>query len=880
MKRARVNKQKGGPVLKETVQVFCRVRPHPSSQASTNETACLRIAPPCHIHLLPPSSANRNVPTRELQYTFKHVFSEIASQKDVFEEVALPLIKGLLAGKSSLLFTYGVTGSGKTYTMTGTLQDGGIMPRCFDAIFDSISECQAKRNIFKPDKLNGFEILSEGDADFEGELQARIATAKMHKLEKKNSDPDLAQRVRDQSYALPVEPDFCYAVFITYIEIYNNSVYDLLEDIYEDNNTRIRPLNSKIVREDSNHNMFVHGVNEIEVTSTDEAFEAYFYGQKRRRIAQTALNAESSRSHSVFNIRLVQAPANERGNGVDLLKKYIIVSQLSLVDLAGSERTNRTKNTGMRLKEAGNINNSLLTLRLCLELLRENQNGGNKMIPYRDSRLTHLFRNFFDGDGQVSMIICVNPLVEECEETMQVLKFAESSQEIVTTVQTPLRPANVATPGRKRTHEAYDHAARDFLEDKRARGDFRSQSLPDLLENVPDVRILDFANKENFTEFKSKLENVKSQMESVRKWDFTSLRHKIVKFERDTYVAVNQSKTLEQQCQLERDRVSTLENRIQLSEREQMKLKRKLEEAENSVKKLKGDLAAKDVLIKRKNLEQEKAKEEFSNKMVQAQDKLNREVERKLKSQRAAWESEMKHQEGRIRMARQVLSNEAKMDLPAYATPSRSRVPPSKSVESIPSSLKGVSVAGVKSTLFNSTPSVTAVTNAPNHQFSGVGNTPRPTARKGVPVVNRRYRRSRSVDNDVWLEHRPVHEVPTNTVMQPVMSRRKSVTQLTDSKDVTEKANKYCLLTQNQDSDGDLETRLYKGDVIPTAGGGAQVTFNDVEVLKQVSPSGSPTRKTPMQIRQDLEAACAQSTESYRFPHQTRSHTQSRRRQD
>ncbi|KAF6214487.1 hypothetical protein GE061_009230 [Apolygus lucorum] len=851
MKRARINKQKGGLVLKEAVQVFCRVRPHPSSQLPAVESACLRIAPPCHIHLLPPSSTNRNVPTRELQYTFKHVFEETASQKEVFEEVALP-------------------------PNSGSPRREKFPPLHLRGYWD-ISECQAKRNVFKPDKLNGFEILSEGEGHSEEDLQARIAAAKIHKLEKKNSDPDLAQRIKDEMYALPVDPDFCYAVFITYIEIYNNSVYDLFEDIFEDNNTRIRPPNSKIVREDSNHNMFVHGANEIEVTSTDEAFEAYFYGQKRRKIAQTALNAESSRSHSVFNIRLVQAPANEQGNGVDPLKKNIIVSQLSLVDLAGSERTNRTKNTGLRLKEAGNINNSLLTLRLCFELLRENQNGGNKMIPYRDSRLTHLFRNFFDGDGQVSMVICVSPLVEECEETMQVLKFAESSQEIVTTVQTPLRPANFTSSGRKRTHEGYDLAVREFQDDKRARGDFRTQSLPDLLETIPDIRIVDFTNEENTAEFKRNLESLKSRMESARNWDFTSLRQKIVKFERDTYVAVNQSKTLEQQCQIERDRVSTLENRIQISEREQMRLKRKLEEAENSVKKLKGDLAAKDVLIKRKTAEQEKTKEEFTNKMVHVQEKLNREVERKLKSQRVALESEMKHQEGRIRMARQVLANEAKMELPSYATPSRSRVPPSKSVESIPSSLKGVSVAGVKSTLFNSTPSVTAVISAPNPQFSGVGNTPRPTARKGVPVVNRRYRRSRSVENDVWLEHRPLHEVPTNTVMQPVMSRRKSVTQLTDSKDVTEKANKYCLLTQNQDSDGDLETRLYKGDVIPTAGGGAQVTFNDVEVLRQVSPSGSPTRKTPKQIRQDLETACAQSDEPHRFPKPTRSNTHVRR---
>jgi len=98
-------------------------------------------------------------------------------------------------------------------------------------------------------------------------------------------------------------------------------------------------------------------------------------------------------------------------------KKTITISQLSLVDLAGSERTNRTKNTGQRLREAGNINNSLMTLRNCLEILRDNQLSGNcKKVPYRDSKVTHLFKNYFDGEGQVRMIICVNPRAEDYDE--------------------------------------------------------------------------------------------------------------------------------------------------------------------------------------------------------------------------------------------------------------------------------------------------------------------------------------------------------------------------------------------------------------------------------------------------------------------------------
>ena len=106
---------------------------------------------------------------------------------------------------------------------------------------------------------------------------------------------------------------------------------------------------------------------------------------------------ESSRSHSVFNIRLVSIPLDPLGEGLLHDARALTVSQLALVDLAGSERTNRTGNTGERLAEAGKINQSLMTLRKCIEVLRENQSGGtDKNVPYRESRITHLFRNYFE----------------------------------------------------------------------------------------------------------------------------------------------------------------------------------------------------------------------------------------------------------------------------------------------------------------------------------------------------------------------------------------------------------------------------------------------------------------------------------------------------
>lgn len=99
--------------------------------------------------------------------------------------------------------------------------------------------------------------------------------------------------------------------------------------------------------------MFVYGAKEVEVRNPKEALEAFYRGQKRRRVAETQLNHESSRSHSVFNIRLVRcSPADELE--VDQ-SKSCVVSQLALVDLAGSERTSRTGNTGDRLREAGKL---------------------------------------------------------------------------------------------------------------------------------------------------------------------------------------------------------------------------------------------------------------------------------------------------------------------------------------------------------------------------------------------------------------------------------------------------------------------------------------------------------------------------------------------
>lgn len=450
-------------LVKDPVQVFCRIRP----MQCESDLSCIRVVSSSTVALIPPESAvnYKIMSNKETQYVFKHIFDVDSTQHEAFTTVAQPLVEGLVKGRNGLLFSYGVTGSGKTYTMTGNKQNRGIMPRCLDVLFKTISDYQAKKFVFKPDRLNGFEILSEADAMLERQTELN---SRLTRLERKDTDIEIASRASTDISALyGLDEDNSFAVFISYVEIYNNSVYDLLEVT----TNRNQPLQTKIIREDSDKNMFVHGVTEMEVKSVEEALNAFHTGQKRKRMGHTVLNAESSRSHSVFTIRLVQAPVDQLGEYIVQDRNKITVSQLSLVDLAGSERTNRTKNTGQRLREAGNINNSLMTLRNCLEILRENNmTGAFKKVPYRDSKLTHLFKNFFDGEGHVKMVVCINPRSEDYDESAQVMKFAEITQEVQIARQTPMKPTMDygLTPGRRKANQLFRQAMAHLEENGRS----------------------------------------------------------------------------------------------------------------------------------------------------------------------------------------------------------------------------------------------------------------------------------------------------------------------------------------------------------------------------------------------------------------------------
>ncbi|KAM4593886.1 kinesin-like protein KIF23 isoform 3-T3 [Odontesthes bonariensis] len=472
--------KKASNIEKDPVGVYCRIRP----LGTEDKECCIEMISSSTIQLHAPDGlkANRNGEYKETQYSFKKVFGINTTQMELFEDVAKPLVKDLIHCKNGLLFTYGVTGSGKTFTMTGSPGEGGLLPRSLDMLFNSIGPFQAKRYVLKPDDKNGIEIQGQVDALLERQKRDSQQSVPKTPSSRQKADPEFADMISPEEACRSesVDEDCSYSVFVSYIEIYNNYIYDLLEDAPFDP-IRQKPPQSKILREDQNHNMYVAGCTEVEVKSTEEAFEIFWKGQKKRRIANTQLNRESSRSHSVFTVKLAQAPLDADGDHILQDKSQVNVSQLCLVDLAGSERTSRTRAEGSRLREAGNINQSLMTLRTCMEVLRENQMcGTNKMVPYRDSKVTHLFKNYFDGEGKVRMIVCVNPKADDYEETMLVMRFAEMTQEVE--VARPVdRPIYSLPAGRRHRNQAFKNELSSRLQE---RGGPSNADDPDLMNQL------------------------------------------------------------------------------------------------------------------------------------------------------------------------------------------------------------------------------------------------------------------------------------------------------------------------------------------------------------------------------------------------------------
>uniref|UniRef100_A0A669DUZ7 Kinesin-like protein n=1 Tax=Oreochromis niloticus TaxID=8128 RepID=A0A669DUZ7_ORENI len=870
----------------DPVGVYCRVRP----LGAEDEECCIEVISSTTIQMHTPEGfkTNRNGEYKETQYSFKKVFGVSVSQMELFEHVAKPLVDDLIHGKNGLLFTYGVTGSGKTFTMTGSPGQGGLLPRSLDMIFNSIGPYQAKRYVFKTDEKNGMEIQTEVDALLERQRRDNNFSVPKTPSTRLKADPEIADMIKPEEASKldGVDDDSSYSIFVSYVEIYNNYIYDLLEETQEDA-IKPKPPQSKILREDQNHIMYVAGCLEVEVKSAEEAFQVFWRGQKKRKVANTRLNRESSRSHSVFIIKLAQAPLDADGDNVLQDKNQISVSQLCLVDLAGSERTGRTGAEGTRIREAGNINQSLLNLRTCIEILRENQMcGTNKMVPYRDSKITHLFKNYFDGEGKVRMVVCVNPKTDDYEETLLVMRFAEMTQEVE--VARPVdRPICGFTPGRRHRNQAFKDELSRRLEERGGPID------PGILPSLPSCELTDPHDDITLPRLIEALKNrqrVKQML--IEDCSKTANMIKSVLQELDTGLISKDNFIQEQNGKLlEKDRIiqgnkaeiERLEKKSKMQEHKIDILQKTTKIFEDDKRSLQHELGTREQRLQRELSEKRRMEQRLHGVISDTQFKWEKECERRVNALQLEMQNKLWVKDEKLKQLKAIVTESKTPGRPE--PPPQDRLPPKRSaspspvpvccsfhftlqcpVDSPHVSPKPESQSGSAASDEEDEMNPRPVCPVPSRStFLSVArsareeqaaqdsmqdysspSTPtrtltRPQASTGtsVSLARRRtttpvrplHRRSRSAGGEKWVDHKPSSSMDLGTVLQPVIPNAIQVS--APSEKALSKCDRYVLTHQEVASDGEIQTKLIKGEVIKTRGGGQAVQFTDIETLKQ-----------------------------------------------
>ncbi|XP_039207331.1 kinesin-like protein KIF20A isoform X8 [Crotalus tigris] len=372
--------------LYQPLKVYLRVRPFSKAELENNENQdCLIIENQETVMLQAPKELaqiknnEKKIGQSAHQFTFTKVFGPNTMQNEFFEGTMKDVVKAYLDGRNGLVFTYGVTNAGKSFTVQGCPKDGGILPRSLDMIFNHIKGRQYSKMNLKP----CFSNLTKKLNDVQVKQEESMKAALLFSLKETEN-------------------------------IWKPSDSDSMSSSYNSTTLPLDQLDLKWVN----------------VTNSEEACKILKVGNKNRSLACTKMNQQSSRSHSIFSIRLLSLSDED-------MPRTLGISELSLCDLAGSERCHKAQTFGDRLKEAGNINNSLLILGKCIAALKQNQNSKLRptYIPFRESKLTRLFQPFFCGKGKACMIVNVSQCASTYDETLHVMKFSAVAKQVIPTFQ-------------------------------------------------------------------------------------------------------------------------------------------------------------------------------------------------------------------------------------------------------------------------------------------------------------------------------------------------------------------------------------------------------------------------------------------------------------
>ena len=288
-------------------------------------------------------------------FQFDKILHNVA-QEEVFEYVK-SIISSATQGFNGTVFAYGPTGSGKTFTMSGSPSNfnyRGIIPRSITRLFQELG----------------------GKIEYESK------------------------------------------VYISYLEIYNEIIFDLLSPVPA--NEQKGEIN---FQEDSKGNVVVKGLTKHIVANEEEAFNLLFEGESNRTVSEHQLNKGSTRSHCIFTISV------EMKSKVESSEK-VLTSKLNFVDLAGSERVKETGSSGLALKEAAYINKSLTFLEQVVVALTD-KTKRKEYVPYRQSKLTHILKDAIGGNCRTIMIATIWPEEQFIMDTLSTLNFAKRMKNVV-----------------------------------------------------------------------------------------------------------------------------------------------------------------------------------------------------------------------------------------------------------------------------------------------------------------------------------------------------------------------------------------------------------------------------------------------------------------
>lgn len=316
-----------------------------------------------------PSYSKRHTPDKVYKFddsiwSFDGQRCNCINNNEFYQRTGPDLLNHYYKGFNVCLLAYGQTGSGKTFTMMGEQDELGFIPLL-------VHDILRHKNKLLDDKVD---------------CELRIS----------------------------------------YMEVYNESVRDLL---YEgDEQVKWR------VREHPVTGPYVDNLKEYPIETYEEFIKYLTLGNKNRVTASTSMNTRSSRSHAILNLFLKQTRFTSTDDKELIgMAESQIISNIKLVDLAGSERLNKTQVFGQqdRVKEGSLINKSLTVLGRCInELSKNNPSNSNNLIPYRDSILTYILKENLGGNSKTVMIFCVSPL--DYEETHQTLNYATRVKQIKT----------------------------------------------------------------------------------------------------------------------------------------------------------------------------------------------------------------------------------------------------------------------------------------------------------------------------------------------------------------------------------------------------------------------------------------------------------------